>query len=884
MKKYLVIAMFIATLGMPAFSFAQQTDANAPGNNNCAVLNQNLYFGAHDSSSNSDVFMLQDFLNSNGYLKASPNGFFGRQTWAGVKKFQSDNGITPTGNVGPFTRAKIQQIDCNPTTPTTPTNTSGNTIQSVNPANTPSVSPTVSTPNANVMSQTQAQAFVSSLGISGVAAQTLISALTTTPNANSTNHLNPANQPVVTPANTPAPACNDRVCLGNTTSTTNTTGTTTTTNTVCGANSTPSITVISPNGGEVYTAGQQVTVNWTSCNIPSGDLVNIFLDIPSMNWSIGLLQDNVPNSGSYTVTLPAKSWVPTFPSGNIFRIAISKTLPSSALVAIDYSNSTFTINDNSTTNTTATTTTTTDDYYSRVSTAVFVSKNAAFPNQSVTSGTVHQKIASFIVQNTSSNPFNFVTTAIGFSTNAPISNVSLYISGTQFGSTIPSDPYRSFVFSTNTAVPANQSITIDVYADINSNSSPFAFNSSLNIRGTDPVTNLHFLTLPVTGQMIYVLSSDTTTTTTTTTATSTTNSTCSVESLIARQLSVTKNSAYADQSFLAGSNHVKVGSYLLTNNTCDTVTVNSVKFGLTSSSGSALNNFGIYVGGVNNGSSSNVNPSTQPWTINATVARNQSVTVDIYGDIPQNATGTYQATFATNDGNRYLSSTSNSAASGQIITVTPVVVSSNSCDIDLMANTNTCSGVASITMTSQGGGQSVMAINLTQNNVQMKKVKFDVTFGTNPDGWNVDIGNSPANDGYGGGSGAQSNTAEMQLLSYASANSYAFSVYGNDDILYHPTDALDGHLLIHQDTGTTSLSGKTVSFTVSDKNLAYDLSSANSPQVGNISSPYLYALAGEPDFDTHLGSNNVFYAAFNRVISNNSRSGFGVSKVHVSFQ
>ncbi len=39
----------------------------------------------------------------------------------------------------------------------------------------------------------------------------------------------------------------------------------------------PSITVTSPNGGEVYTAGDTITINWTSCGLNSNDTFDIYL-------------------------------------------------------------------------------------------------------------------------------------------------------------------------------------------------------------------------------------------------------------------------------------------------------------------------------------------------------------------------------------------------------------------------------------------------------------------------------------------------------------------------------------------------------------------------------------------------------------------------------
>lgn len=78
----------------------------------------------------------------------------------------------------------------------------------------------------------------------------------------------------------------------------------------------PSITVLSPNGGEVYTAGQQITVKWKSCNL--NQQVGITLSgfpIPSStqfflgNWvssTVGSQVVTIPNAalaGKYTINI-----------------------------------------------------------------------------------------------------------------------------------------------------------------------------------------------------------------------------------------------------------------------------------------------------------------------------------------------------------------------------------------------------------------------------------------------------------------------------------------------------------------------------------------------------------------------------------------------------
>lgn len=120
---YRIVSLFalIITLYVPVTTHAQQSDIDTSNTQACAILENNLKYGARDIVTNSDVSMLQDFLNTRGYLSSQPSGFFGRMTFVAVQSFQSANGISPTGFVGPVTRAKIKEIDClsAPVTPVT---------------------------------------------------------------------------------------------------------------------------------------------------------------------------------------------------------------------------------------------------------------------------------------------------------------------------------------------------------------------------------------------------------------------------------------------------------------------------------------------------------------------------------------------------------------------------------------------------------------------------------------------------------------------------------------------------------------------------------------------------------------------------------------------
>ncbi|MFA6386835.1 MAG: peptidoglycan-binding protein [Candidatus Paceibacterota bacterium] len=103
---------------------------------------------------------------------------------------------------------------------------------------------------------------------------------------------------------------------------------------------TPSITILSPNGGEVYKLGQQITVRWKSVNIPANTLlaVNLFSNDPML--FAYLARNGTLNDGIETFTLPS-----TNSSQYIITIGTPKggDLSNSALDTFDKSDNYFTI-------------------------------------------------------------------------------------------------------------------------------------------------------------------------------------------------------------------------------------------------------------------------------------------------------------------------------------------------------------------------------------------------------------------------------------------------------------------------------------------------------------------------------------------------------------
>jgi len=183
-------------------------------------------------------------------------------------------------------------------------------------------------------------------------------------------------------------------------------------------------------------------------------------------------------------------------------------------------------------------------------------------------------------------------------------------------------------------------------------------------------------------------------------------------------------------------------------------------------------------------------------------------------------------------------------------------MSGGSCTINLVANTNTCSGQSSWLMVQQGNGQALTEVS------GMKTITYAITYGSVPSGWTVNIGDSATNDGYGGDSGTQSNDAELQVVN---AN---MAIFGND----YNTPA-GGLLKTVAGIANTSYP---LNLTVKNQYLSWQMYVVN----GSLSSPYLYALAGQPDLEGPINSD--IYAAFNRTIGDTSRSGTGVVSVTIT--
>lgn len=93
----------------------------------------------------------------------------------------------------------------------------------------------------------------------------------------------------------------------------------------CGPKSEPSIKVESPNGGETYNHGIAINITWSTCNIPTTDMIYLSAveytqnGVMAGNNNYTVLAVSTPNDGIQSVTLPT---LPLLSAQKFYRILI----------------------------------------------------------------------------------------------------------------------------------------------------------------------------------------------------------------------------------------------------------------------------------------------------------------------------------------------------------------------------------------------------------------------------------------------------------------------------------------------------------------------------------------------------------------------------------
>lgn len=324
-------------------SFAQQKD--------CLNIGSDLQVGSRDSSTKGDVTELQTYLNKIGYLDSEPTGYFGNATKKAVIAFQKSQGLYSIGYVGKATRAIINNVACL-------TAGSDNNI-----ASDPKTSYIVSydlngTTGSTLLSQTIASgksisipkyfpirrgyefkgwltyAYTCSYGQSCLASGYIQAGSDFYPTSNTTLYAAWV-------------ATVDQTYFKT-------------------SDSSASLTVVSPNGNEIFTEGQQISVKWTyvglsasSTDISSGISLAVYGANNNSLGTTGVQHYAITTnaSGMATITLPTiASLQQTNPilfqnavPGKHFKIVIGSTVSATQAYINDYSDEFFTISSASTT-------------------------------------------------------------------------------------------------------------------------------------------------------------------------------------------------------------------------------------------------------------------------------------------------------------------------------------------------------------------------------------------------------------------------------------------------------------------------------------------------------------------------------------------------------
>lgn len=297
----------------------------------CFLFTWYLNYGDGTPSKNpqfaADVRELQTFLMNRGYSvdasEQSPTSYFGQTTWAAVKAFQVANGIPDTGIVGPITIAKLNASCNNRVSLLVDTSSSnavsgayqvnlsfngGSAVQAVSSWNLyiqcPSNMDVNTSPGASCNSSFQ-------MGTNGQNYGNVLSKAFWFKNYSGTAQIATLTLTGYSDDNVVVGSHSTSVQIPPTSS---------------GQQTWSQVTVLSPNGGrdQSFSVGQPMTVTWKTV---AGDFqflptsrVQIYLlqRSPGQSGIVKAIFDNLPNSGSATVTIPND-----VPAGNNYKVAVT---------------------------------------------------------------------------------------------------------------------------------------------------------------------------------------------------------------------------------------------------------------------------------------------------------------------------------------------------------------------------------------------------------------------------------------------------------------------------------------------------------------------------------------------------------------------------------
>ncbi len=172
-------------------------------------------------------------------------------------------------------------------------------------------------------------------------------------------------------------------------------------------------------------------------------------------------------------------------------------------------------------------------------------------------------------------------------------------------------------------------------------------------------------------------------------------------------------------------------------------------------------------------------------------------------------------------------------------------------------------------------GQVLLKLSFNPSEFCHTHALVDITFGSDPEGWLVNIGDSITNNGGGGDNRTQSNNAELEI------QDSDLRIFGSSQmILDEAGEDEDNPLLLREFMGIIE-EESVLTLVISNESISI----VHDREQETITSPYLFALDGQDDESGRV--NYSIFLAFNRLIritedEEVESTGFGVEQVNIS--
>lgn len=210
-----------------------------------------------------------------------------------------------------------------------------------------------------------------------------------------------------------------------------------------------------------------------------------------------------------------------------------------------------------------------------------------------------------------------------------LDNGKVFFNGVQVGSTkdLPENTNVNFTFGSSLIVPAGTTGILDIYADIRSatsttitNGSDFTVSLEAGSSNVQKMASLGYTSAPSASVPANSLN------------------------VSAGSLSIAKYAAYTDQTMVAGSNNVKVGSAVFTAGSAEGVNVTSITVDLSAAEAGSSTNMYLMKDGVQIGVTKPTLSTSNIFSVNFSIPASGSQIIDVYASLKSNAgQGTWNA-------------------------------------------------------------------------------------------------------------------------------------------------------------------------------------------------------------------------------------------------